>query len=166
MEIFKITTIPSEVLRKVSKPIPVLDVPKIKSLISDLTETMHEKDGLGIAAPQIGKSIRLIIINTKDGAIAMINPKILKKSWKKNIDEEGCLSVPGVFGLVKRHSVITVSAINKDSKNIHFDAKGLFARVIQHEIDHLDGILFIDKAKKITRGKALLKEMESAVNKK
>ncbi|KKQ55155.1 MAG: Peptide deformylase [Parcubacteria group bacterium GW2011_GWA2_38_13] len=166
MEITTITSLKSEILRKASKPVPLIDVPKIKNFITEMEEVMRVRDGLGIAAPQVGKNIRVVIINTKDGALAMINPKILKKSWKKNIDEEGCLSVPRVFGLVKRHNAIFVSAIDKDAKNITFEAKGLFARVIQHEIDHLDGILFIDKVTKITRGKGLLKEMESAMNKK
>ncbi|OGF28371.1 peptide deformylase [Candidatus Falkowbacteria bacterium RIFOXYC2_FULL_47_12] len=117
---------------------------KIRRLISDMELTMKEKDGVGLAGPQVGQTIRVIIINTKDGPLAMVNPKITKKSWRKESGEEGCLSIPDFYGSVKRHKKINVIYTDKHNKKIKLAAEGLFARVIQHEIDHLNGVLFID----------------------
>jgi len=113
-----------------------------------MIEACREANGIGLAAPQIGKSIRLCIINLENVGLepfALINPKIVKKSWKKNEMEEGCLSIPGVFGIVKRPAKIKVKAQNLNGEEKTFDADGLLARVIQHEVDHLDGILFTSK---------------------
>jgi peptide deformylase len=112
-----------------------------------MKETMLKKDGVGLAAPQIGKNKRIITVNTKDGVIAMINPRILNKSFLKEWDEEGCLSVPGIYGKVKRSKKLKCEFFDMDKKKNIISAQGFFARIIQHEIDHLDGILFIDKAK-------------------
>ena len=90
----------------------------------------------------------MVIINTQDGPLCLINPEINNRSWTKETGEEGCLSVPNVFGLVKRHKKLTCNYINEKKQNAKIEAKGLLARIIQHEIDHLDGILFIDKMKK------------------
>lgn len=116
-------------------------------LISDMRETMLKKDGIGLAAPQIGEPIRLVVVNTKSGVLPLFNPKITKKSWRKSVAEEGCLSVPCTFGKVKRHFSIQTKALSQKGEPLDFKASGMFARVIQHELDHLDGILFIDKAK-------------------
>jgi peptide deformylase len=152
MSILKIVTHPNDLLRQVSKEIAknTLQEAKFGVLINDMTETMLERDGVGLAAPQIGKSIRLIIVNTKTGPMAMINPVIYKKSLSKEWDEEGCLSVPHTFGQVKRHKMIRCRFINEAGQERQIEAKGLLARVIQHEVDHLDGILFIDKARDVT----------------
>jgi len=120
-------------------------------LAEDLEETMIKKEGIGLAAPQVGENIRLIVINTKKGPILMFNPKIMKKSWLKEWGEEGCLSVPLVFGDVNRHKKITCVFCNRKGAKEKINASGLLARVIQHEIDHLDGILFIDKAKNLKK---------------
>jgi len=117
-----------------------------------MQETMSEKDGIGLAANQIGILKRIVVIADKEGPLILINPEIIEKSWLKNIMEEGCLSVPGVFGTVKRHKKITVAAINSRGETLKLKAEGMLARVIQHEIDHLDGILFIDKVIKYTEG--------------
>jgi len=114
-----------------------------------MARTMKEKDGVGLSAPQIRQNIRLITVNTKEGPVHMINPKIKRKSWKKEWGEEGCLSVPDVFGEVKRNYKITYAYLDKKGQTKKTWATGLMARVIQHEIDHLDGILFIDKTKNI-----------------
>jgi peptide deformylase len=137
-------------LRKKSLPISpkVLQTENFLEFIKNMKYTMKEKDGIGLAAPQIGKNIRLIIVSTKNGEITMINPEIIRKSWTKEIGEEGCLSVPEVFCEVKRHKNIICSFINENGETVKIKAAGLFARVIQHETDHLDGILFIDKAEK------------------
>jgi len=148
MPILKILTLPNPILRKKSAKIELkkIGARELKSLIASLTKTMVKTDGVGLAAPQIGKSIRLVLINSKDGAFCLINPKINKKSWARELGQEGCLSVPGVFGQVKRHKKITLTYFNQAGKKIKLTAAGMMARVIQHEIDHLDGILFIDKA--------------------
>lgn len=114
-----------------------------------MTKTMLKTDGVGLAAPQIGKNIRLAVINSKDGVFCLINPKLTKKSWAHELAQEGCLSIPGVFGQVKRHKKISLIYYDGDGKKIKLTATGLMARVIQHEIDHLDGVLFIDKAERI-----------------
>jgi len=132
---------------------------EIKQLFLDMEKTMKEKDGIGLAAPQIGQNIRVVVISIENEPLVLVNPKILRKSWKKEIMEEGCLSLPGIFGLVRRSVKITITAFDKKGKKLKFKAKGMFARVIQHEIDHLEGILFIDKAKKITKGQEKLKNM-------
>ena len=146
---------PNPILRKKSTQIrrDEIKTKEFQRLCSDMAKTMEEKDGAGLAAPQIGKNIRLVVVRTENSAVCMINPKIIKKSWAKECGEEGCLSVPDVFGRVKRHKKIICKYLDKKGKEIKIEAEGLMARVIQHEIDHLDGVLFIDKAcdiKKLT----------------
>ncbi|MDD5342690.1 MAG: peptide deformylase [Patescibacteria group bacterium] len=134
-------------LRKKSLIISNFKDSTLKSLTQDLTQTMYEEDGVGIAAPQVGQNVRLIVVSTKDKPLVLINPVIISKSWRKETLEEGCLSVPGVYGLVKRSKNIKATYQDKNGVNHDLDAKGLLARVIQHEVDHLDGILFIDRVK-------------------
>lgn len=148
---FKIITNPNATLRQRAQEIKDISDPEIQRLIPEMIETMLKKDGLGLAAPQINQSIRLIAVRHKDGELAMLNPKIIKKSLLKEWDEEGCLSVPNIFGEVKRCKKITVKYLDPQGKTHQLSGEGLFARVIQHEIDHLDGILFIDKAKNLRR---------------
>lgn len=133
-------------------------------LLLDMELTMHEENGIGLAAPQIGQSIRLAIVKTDEGILPLINPRVVKKSFKKELGEEGCLSIPKVYGTVKRPIQITVEIEDKSGKKVKFKAKGLFARVILHEVDHLEGVLFTDKAKEITDGRALLEEMKNRYN--
>ena len=149
--ILKIITNPSPILRGRAEEIRADEIksPAIQKLIFGMKETVIPAGGIGLAAPQVGLSLRLIVIALNDKLMAFINPKITKFSWRKEVDEEGCLSVPGKFGPVKRSKVIKVEAFDEHGKLIKFKAGGLFARVIQHEVDHLDGILFIDKAKKV-----------------
>lgn len=151
--IMEIVRYPNKILRAKSKEISDFESPDIKKLIAEMIPTMKNANGIGLAAPQIGKNIRLTVIETKNGPLPLINPKIIKKSFKKEISEEGCLSLPGVFGTVKRHKKIKFKALTPEGQEMIYDAEGLFARVVQHEIDHLDGILFIDKAIEITEGK-------------
>lgn len=147
--ILQIITDPNPILRKKSIEIKDIKSKQFQQLCLDMAHTMKEKDGVGLAAPQIGKNIRLIVVNTKEGAICMINPKIIRKSLIKEWGEEGCLSVPGKYGQVKRNKKITYCYLDKLGEEKKMSAQGLMARVIQHEINHLDGILFIDKAKKV-----------------
>ncbi len=111
-------------------------------------KTMLRKDGIGLAGPQVNESIRVITININGEAVAFINPKIIKKSWRKNTAEEGCLSIPGVYGKVKRHTNVEVKFLDKNANPQKIKGNKLLARVFQHEIDHLNGVLFIDKMEK------------------
>lgn len=152
-QILDILTNPNPKLRIESEKI---DLEKIKSkdflkFCANMEETMKEKDGIGLAAPQVGENYRLIVVNSKDDILCMINPEIKNKSLLKEWDEEGCLSLPNIFGKVKRHKSIKCFYVDKKGNEQKLSAKGLLARVIQHEIDHLDGILFIDKAKDIEK---------------
>ena len=151
MPILKIVTQPSPILRKKSEEIKLKEASsrEFQRLLSSMTKTMIKTDGVGLAAPQIGKNIRLAVINSKDGPFCLINPKITKKSWATEVEAEGCLSIPGVFGKVKRHKKISLIYYDQFGKKIKQTTQGLMARVMQHEIDHLDGILFIDKAVEI-----------------
>ena len=148
-KILDIVTYPAKSLNEKSKKIDLSDLEKedFKNLIEDMKLTMIKKDGVGLAAPQIGKNIRMIVINTKDGKLCMINPEITKKSWRNESGEEGCLSLPGVFCNIKRAKNANCEYINPEGDKMLIEAKGFLARVIQHEIDHLDGILLIDREK-------------------
>lgn len=152
-KLLKIVKYPDEILKKKSAEIKKeeLKLPEFKKLCFDMAETMIKKKGVGLAAPQIGENIRLIVVNVKDGPIIIINPKITNKSLIKEYGEEGCLSVPGVFGQVRRSKKITCKYLDLEGKIKKINAVGFLARIIQHEIDHLDGILFIEKARDVKR---------------
>ena len=106
---------------------------------------MIKKDGIGLAAPQVNIAKRVIIVNSNNNAAVFINPKIIKKSFLKNKMEEGCLSIPGVYKKVKRYNSVTMQFQDLKAKKQKIKANKLLARILQHEIDHLDGVLFIDK---------------------
>jgi len=154
-QILNVITNPNPILRKKSEEIKIEDLKNkdLQELIKNMVPTMLEEDGVGLAAPQIGKNIRLVVVNTKNGPEHFINPKITKKSILKEWGEEGCLSVPNTFGLVKRHKKVSCEYFNIKGEKKKIEASGLMARIIQHEIDHLDGILFIDKARNIKEQK-------------
>lgn len=153
MPLLKILTQPNPILRKKSAEInlEIVKNREFKNLISSMAKTMIKTDGVGLAAPQIGKNIRLAVINSRDGVFCLINPKFTKKSWAREFGQEGCLSIPGIFGMVKRHKKVSLTYYNQDGKKIKLTAEGMMARVIQHEVDHLDGILFIDKASAVEK---------------
>lgn len=153
----KILTHPNPVLRQKSQPIEAVSALEIQELIKQMIEVLKAEEGLGLAAPQVGKNVRLVLINTKDGIKPLINPVIRRRSLRKELGEEGCLSIPDVYGLVHRLKKIKVLALDQSGKKFKFIANGMLARVVQHEVDHLNGILFIDKTKKITQGKEKLK---------
>ncbi|MFH1565431.1 MAG: peptide deformylase [bacterium] len=154
-KILEITKFKNPILRQKAIDINELST-EVEALIDDMIETLNDSGGVGLAAPQINEGVRLVIIKHKDKDLVLLNPEIIKKSWKKNNDEEGCLSLPGVNGFVRRHSKITVKAKNRKFEDVEITGRGLLARIFQHEIDHLDGILFVDRAHKITEGKELL----------
>lgn len=147
MSIKSVLTEPNPTLRKQSKEIAAHDFSseEIRNLITDMKDTMNAEDGVGIAAPQIGINKRLIVVDTGYGKQAFINPKIIKRSFRKIKNEEGCLSVPNTFGTVKRHRSIKITAFNEQGNEVIIKTKQFLATVFQHEIDHLDGVLFIDK---------------------
>lgn len=145
----KIITKPNKLLRERSVEISDITDKNVQKLIPQMIETMHQEQGIGLAAPQVGYNIRLIIVSSKNGPLACLNPLLVKSSFLKEWGEEGCLSVPGVYGLIKRSRRTVVTFKDKNGKNVLLKASGLLARVFQHEIDHLNGILFIDKAKNI-----------------
>ena len=134
------------VLRQEAKEVKEITA-QIKQLVLDMTETMETKDGLGLAACQVGQSLQIIIAKPEPNkeALVLINPQIKKTSRKKDIMIEGCLSLPNIEVPVERAVKITVQALDLNSQKIKIKAKGLLARVIQHEIDHLEGILIVDK---------------------
>lgn len=129
-----------------------LRTPTFTAMVRDMIETMHHANGIGLAAPQIGINKNVAIINGAHGAFAIINPRIARASFRKETDEEGCLSIPEVFGLVRRSRSIVVTYLDMDGTTKKERVPGLMARVFQHEIDHLHGILFIDRMTRLTRG--------------
>lgn len=150
MAIRKIVTLggPKEgVLRAKAKKVSRFDE-HLERLIADMWETMHDAPGVGLAAPQVGQSIRVLVAQYEDNAVALVNPEIIKRSEETVLGTEGCLSIPGIVGdNVERHEGVVVKARNPKGKEIRVRADGWFARVLQHEIDHLDGILFTDRIK-------------------
>jgi len=155
--ILKIITDPNPILHKVGAQIAPADLKseKIKELIADMAETMYSSDGVGIAAPQVNESIQLCVIAKQynplnaNEDLVLVNPVWVKQSILKKTDEEGCLSVPNIYGQVKRYTKIKVKALDQSGRPIEFIAKDFSARVIQHEVDHLNGILFVEKAKNL-----------------
>ena len=144
----KIVKVGDDTLRKVCRPVEAI-TPRIITLLNDMIDTMHEADGVGLAAPQVGVLRRVVVIETPDsGLIELINPKIIAYSGEQE-GEEGCLSVPGRWGIVKRPMHVTVRAMNRKGKTVDITGSGLLARAICHELDHLDGKLYIDIAKEM-----------------
>jgi len=138
------------VLRKVAEPVETV-TPEIKALIQDLIETMWHQVGIGLAAPQVGISLRLVVMDDgARGVRVLINPVITDRRGTVR-EEEGCLSLPGIFADVERNKWVRVSALDGEGRPISFEAQGLQAKIIQHEIDHLDGVLFIDRLPPVTR---------------
>lgn len=147
MAILKIVKDPDPVLRRKAEPVTQV-TKRIRRLIKDMLETMYSADGVGLAAPQVGVSERVIVVDIGEGPVALINPEISKASGKE-IDVEGCLSIPGTFGYVERAQEVVVNGLNETGRSTRIKAEGLLARALQHEIDHLEGVLFIDHALEI-----------------
>lgn len=146
----------SDRLRAKSEPVPDV-TPELQQLARDMHETMREEAGVGLAAPQIGRDIRLIVIHLPEGYqdevdeelnLTLFNPEIVKAGGRET-DYEGCLSFPDLLGPVERYSWVIVKAQDEEGKKLRFRAKGILARVLQHEIDHLDGVLFFDRMESV-----------------
>ena len=146
--LLEIKEYPSPILREKTAKIKNPLAPEIQELILNMTETMHKAQGLGLAASQVGFNLRLCIIETEDNFFTLINPKITAKSRKKISANEGCLSFPGIFLSISRASEVQVRYLDQAGAPQKIKATGLLARALQHEIDHLDGVLFIDRIKK------------------
>jgi peptide deformylase len=154
MACLQICTYPDPILRRKAEPVTTIDR-EIRKLIDEMAETMYSAPGIGLAANQVGKRQRLVVIDLQrpeydQGLVVLINPKIVAAGGETTY-EEGCLSVPEFFSNVKRYEQVTVHALDKDGKPIEICASGLLAVVLQHEIDHLEGRLFIDHLGTITR---------------
>ena len=136
---------PNPILRKKSKAVKRV-TPEIVRLIEAMIETMQAAPGVGLAAPQVARSSRVIVADIGEGPLALINPKIMKKSGSQTLTE-GCLCLPGVEAPVDRASFVVVRGLDRQGKTVEVKAEGLLATVLQHEIDHLEGVLFIDRVK-------------------
>lgn len=158
MDKLDIVLYPDEGLRDVCQPIPEM-TDELDKLIDDMFYTMYDAPGIGLAAPQVAVQQRLIVVDiseTKDQPIALLNPEVVKSAGRITW-EEGCLSIPGIYAKVNRPSEILVRGMDRDGKMIEFEADELLAVCIQHEIDHLNGKLFIDHLSGLKRTRALQK---------
>ncbi len=171
MALRKIINVPDPVLRKKAKPVTKFDK-ELQTLIDDMIETMRAAPGVGLAAPQINVSLQLAVIeyaededdeeDLPEGAefkpkpkklFVIINPEITHKSEEKVMGVEGCLSVPGLIGEVERHEALQVKALNRHGKPVKLKVDGWLARIFQHEIDHLNGVIFTDLATRVWKPK-------------
>jgi peptide deformylase len=156
MTILEIVTLPQAILRHKARKVSDFG-PDFQALVDDMVETMRQAPGVGLAAPQVNESIRLIVVEYGDEEdeeippklYILANPEITRFSEDTLVGTEGCLSIPGIQGDVERSIAVTVKGLNRHGRPMTVKAKGWLARIFQHEIDHLDGILFVDRAEKI-----------------
>lgn len=151
MAVYQIVEIGADVLREKAKEVKEI-TPNIVKLLDNMFDTMYAANGVGLAAPQIGVSKRVVVIDVGEGPVEFINPVIVEQEGQED-GSEGCLSIPGVTGEVMRAAKVVVEALNRKGELQRIEAEGLFARACQHEIDHLEGILFVDKAHKTHRSR-------------
>jgi peptide deformylase len=162
MAIREIVTTPEPVLRQRARKVRGV-TKEIQNLMDDMVETMREAPGVGLAAPQVGISQRVIVVEFAEQSddpeappkpaklYTVANPEIIRHSTDTEIANEGCLSIPGYIGEVERFSIVTVKGLNRNGEPFRLKAKGWLARIFQHEIDHLDGVLYIDRATQVWR---------------
>lgn len=156
MALREIVTIPNEVLRRKARPVSDFG-DELQTLLDDMVETMRQAPGVGLAAPQVGISLRAIVVEFGDEEdedaplklYTVINPEIQRASRETVMGVEGCLSIPGLAGEVDRHETITVKGQSRRGQPLKIKATGWLARIFQHEVDHLDGVLFTDRAEQI-----------------
>jgi peptide deformylase len=149
--VYQIIEEPDEVLRAKALPVNNINAGVIR-VLDNMRDTLYAFDGVGLAAPQIGVSKRIIVVDPGDQYIELINPEIIEADGEQ-VGREGCLSVPNLWGTVKRANRVVVRGLNREAEPVEYEATELLARAFQHEIDHLDGVLFIDKASDLRRGK-------------
>lgn len=168
MAVLKILTYPHPKLRRKSVPIENIGG-NVEKLLDDIAETMYHAPGIGLAAPQVGLNLRVCVIDVSprdensEGLIELINPVIISAEGVQ-MEEEGCLSIPGFVSQVKRKAIVKVRALNRSGKSFEIEGTGLLARAFQHEIDHLDGILFIDRLSRLKR-ELLKRKIEKVLGK-
>ncbi|KQS90436.1 MULTISPECIES: peptide deformylase [unclassified Rhizobium] len=166
MTIKPLIILPDPVLRQLSKPVETIDA-DVRRLADDMLETMYDAPGIGLAAIQIGVPRQMLVIDvSKEGEdkqpLVFINPKILASSDERSVYEEGCLSIPDYYAEVERPAEITVEYVDLDGKQLTAKADGLLATCLQHEIDHLNGVLFIDHISKLKREMVIRKFAKAA----
>lgn len=157
MSVLKIELLGSDVLRRPAKEIDVID-DDLRTLVRDMFETMYDAEGIGLAGPQVGIGRRLIVVDVNQeetGPFALINPRIVDRVAETDRAEEGCLSIPGVSSIVERSSRVVVEALSESGEPVRIEADGLLGRCLQHEIDHLDGVLFVDRLSPLKRNMVL-----------
>jgi len=167
MSILPIITLPDALLRQVSRPVERVD-DELRRFADDMLETMYDAPGIGLAAIQVGQPLRMLVLDiSKDDEEAsphlFINPQIVKRSDEMHIHEEGCLSIPDYYAEVERPAVVTVTYLDHNGKEKEHEADGLLATCLQHEIDHLNGVLFIDHISKLKRDMVIRKFKKMAV---
>lgn len=155
MSLLPLVVIPDPILREVSKPVETVD-DKVRKFADDMLETMYDAPGVGLAAIQVAEPVRMLVIDVskdEDGRNpqVFINPEVVRSSDTPNVYEEGCLSIPDFYAEVERPENITVNYVDLSGKKQTIEADGLLATVLQHEIDHLDGLLFIDYLSKLKK---------------
>ncbi|MDI9483281.1 MAG: peptide deformylase [Bacillota bacterium] len=143
MAIRQLRTKGDDVLRKKCKPVKKIDK-RLQELVDDMIETMYDANGIGLAAPQVGILKRVVVIDIGEGPMVLINPEIISQSGEQ-VEVEGCLSIPGIWGEVKRPAQIVVKALDREGKSRKIEGTDMLARVLSHETDHLEGVLFEDK---------------------
>jgi len=154
MAVLPIHEFPDAVLRRKAEPVATLD-DTLQHLIDDMIQTMYDAPGIGLAAPQVGISLRLFVVDVTSGRDAhalmtFINPEIIKAEGRIQ-EDEGCLSLPGVYGPTPRATHVVIRGMNRHGKVVEVEGEGLLARAFQHEMDHLDGLLFLDRVRGIKR---------------
>lgn len=168
MAILSVLRFPDERLRTKAKPVAQVDE-TIKKIVDDMLETMYDEKGVGLAATQVNIHQRIVVMDVSengDSPIVLINPEITKKSDNTFINEEGCLSVPGCYAKVTRHETVTVEALDRNGQEFSLDGDELLSICIQHELDHLAGILFVDYLSPLKRQRIKAKlEKEARLNK-
>lgn len=149
----------SPILRARAAEVGAVDA-DLRSFIRDMFETMYAEEGVGLAAPQVGVAKRVLVVDVKDGQMgpfALVDPRVVESSRETERGEEGCLSIPGVAATVDRHVRVTVEGLDAEGTPLRVEADGFLARALQHEIDHLDGVLFIDRLSPLKRNMLLRK---------
>jgi peptide deformylase len=157
MALREIVTLPDPVLRRKARKVTGFG-PELQTLFDDMVETMRQAPGVGLAAPQVGVPLRVIVVEYREDdadedaaprLYTLANPEITRFSEELELGTEGCLSIPGFVGDVQRSTAVTVKALNRRGQPVRIKAQGWLARIFQHEVDHLDGVLFIDRAEKV-----------------
>lgn len=169
MAIREIVTTPAPILRQRARKVRTVTA-EVQTLIDDMVETMRAAPGVGLAAPQVGESQRVIVVEYGEESedsdtppkpaklYAVVNPEIVRHSQETEMGNEGCLSIPGFIGEVERYDQVTIKGLNRHGKPFRLKAQGWLARIFQHEIDHLEGVLYIDRAENVYR----LEEIEAS----